>query len=302
MPDARHVAEDTLSALSQAKLRPAERRVAAIVAERRAEVPRMSIAELAAAAKVSEPTVHRFCRALGLEGFPAFKLSLATGLASGTPYVHRDVAIGDPVPLVVDKILDSTLRALADLRGRLDRARIAQAVGLLRSARHIACCGGGLGSAMALDAQIKLMRLGVPAVWNPDTHTQAMAAAVLGRGDVVLMLSVHGKSWELMRIVRTARESGASVIGIARSDAPIARHCDVFIAVDTAENTEVYTPSQSRLAVMMVVDMLTTATMSAQGPAVVARLKRAKDAVATGSRAGPVAGRRANRKAGGRDR
>jgi len=291
MPDGRTATDDTLSALAQAKLRPAERRVAAIVAERRDDVPRMSIAELAAAAGVSEPTVHRFCRALGLDGFPAFKLSLAAGLASGTPYVHRDVAIGDPLSVVVDKIFDSTLRALADLRHRLDRGRIAEAVKLLRNARHIECCGGGIGTAMALDAQIKLMRLGVPAVWNPDTHTQAMAAAVLRRGDVVLLLSVHGGSWELMRIARTAQESGASVIGIACSDAPVARHCDVFIAVDTAENTEIYTPSQSRLAVMMVVDMITTAIMTSLGPAVVTRLKRVKDTV----RSGPEPSRRATR-------
>lgn len=267
--------------MTTARLRPAERRVAAAVRDRRNDVPRMSIAELASAAGVSEPTVHRFCRSLGHKGFPAFKLRLAEGLAAGTPYVHRDVAIGDTTDVVIDKIFESTQRALADLRGKLDRAAIAEAVGLLRQARHIECCGGGIGTAMALDAQLKLMRLGVPAVWNPDTHTQAMAAAVLSPGDVVLILSVHGGSWELLRIARTARASGATVIGLARSGAPIARHCDVFIAVDTAEDTEIYTPSLSRLAVMMVVDMITTAIMSGLGPDVVARLKRVKDVART---------------------
>ena len=82
MPEGGFTADDTLSALAHAKLRPSERRVAAIVAERRRDVPRMSIAELAREAGVSEPTVHRFCRALGCEGFPAFKLRLAEGLAS----------------------------------------------------------------------------------------------------------------------------------------------------------------------------------------------------------------------------
>ena len=294
MPDGRSAADDTLSALARAKLRPAERRVAAVVSERRADVPRMSIAELAAAAGVSEPTVHRFCRALGCAGFPAFKLRLAEGLASGTPYVHRDVAIGDPLPVVVDKIFDSTQRAFADLRGRLDREAIARAVALLRGARRIECCGAGLGSAMALDLQIKLMRLGVPAVWHPDNHTQAMAAAVLVPGDVVVLLSVHGATWELLRIVRTARESGAAVIGVAASGAPVAAHCDVFIAVDTAEDTEIYTPSQSRLAVLLVVDMLTTALMSSLGPAIVGRLRRVKETV----RPAPGRGGRRRREAG----
>jgi RpiR family carbohydrate utilization transcriptional regulator len=279
MPDGRSAADDTLSALARAKLRPAERRVAAVVGERRAEVPRMSIAELAAAAGVSEPTVHRFCRAIGCAGFPEFKLRLAEGLASGTPYVHRDVAVGDPFGVVVEKIFDSSQRALADLRGSLNRAAVERALALLRGAKRIECCGGGLGVAMALDLQLKLMRLGVPAVWNPDTHTQAMAAAVLRPGDVVVILSVHGGSWELVRIARTARESGASVIAVARSGAPIAALADVFIAVDTAEDTEIYTPSQSRLAVLLVVDVLTTALTSGMGPGVVERLRRVKPAV-----------------------
>jgi RpiR family carbohydrate utilization transcriptional regulator len=281
VPEGGFTAEDTLSALAHAKLRPSERRVAAIVTERRRDVPRMSIAELARAAGVSEPTVHRFCRALGCEGFPAFKLRLAEGLASGTPYLHRDVAIGDPFDVVVDKILDSTQRALADLRRTLDRRALARAVTLLRGARRIDCLGAGLGSAMAYDAQIKLMRLGVPAVWHPDSHAQTIAAAGLGKGDAALVFGIQGAAWELLRAARTARDSGATVIGIARSGAPLARHCDVFIAIETAENTEIYTPSQSRLAVLAVVDVITTALMASLGPRVLDRLKRAKRSVQT---------------------
>ena len=279
MPDGRSAADDTLSALARAKLPPAERRVAAVVAERRADVPRMSIAELAGAARVSEPTVHRFCRALGCEGFPEFKLRLAEGLASGTPYVHRDVAVGDPFEVVVEKIFDSSQRALADLRRSLDRGAVARALALLRAAKRIECCGAGLGTAMAHDLQLKLMRLGVPAIWNPDSHTQAMAAAVLEPGAVVVILSVHGRSWELLRIARVARANGAAVIAVACSGAPIAPLADVFIAVDTAEDTEVYTPSQSRLAVLVVVDVLVTALTAGMGPAVADRLRRVKEAV-----------------------
>ena len=279
MPDGRSVADDTLSALARAKLSAAERRVATVVTERRADVPRMSIAALAAAAGVSEPTVHRFCRALGCAGFPAFKLRLAEGLASGTPYVHRDVAIGDGFAVVVEKIFDSTQRAIADLRVSLDRRALATAAARLGAAKRIDCFGAGIGSAMALDAQIKLMRLGIPAVWHPDGHTQAMAASGLGPGDVVIALGVHGSAPELVRAASIARRAGATVIGVARSDAPLATASDVFVAVDTAEDTTIYTPSISRLAVLLVVDILTTAVMTARGPAIVEQLRRVKLAV-----------------------
>jgi RpiR family carbohydrate utilization transcriptional regulator len=236
----------------------------------------MSIAELAAAAGVSEPTVLRFCRAVGSAGFPEFKLRLAEGLASGTPYLHRDVAIDDPFDVVVDKIFDSTQRALADLRRTLDRKALARAVATLSRARRIECIGAGTGSAMAYDAQMKLMRLGAPAAWHPDSHAQTIACAGLGRGDVALVFAIQGNARELLRAARAARQAGARVVGIARAGALLAGACDVFVAVETAENTEIYVPSQSRIAVLAVVDMLATALMARLGPPVLERLRRAK--------------------------
>jgi len=44
---------------------------------------RSSIAVLAAAAGVSEPSVNRFCKRFGASGFPDFKLQLARSLVSG---------------------------------------------------------------------------------------------------------------------------------------------------------------------------------------------------------------------------
>ncbi len=51
------------------RLTPAERKVAGLVAADPAALPQTTLAALARAAGVSEPTVIRFCRALGLEGF-----------------------------------------------------------------------------------------------------------------------------------------------------------------------------------------------------------------------------------------
>ena len=236
----------------------------------------MSIAELAATAGVSEPTVLRFCRTLGSPGFPEFKLRLAEGLASGTPYLHRDVAIDDPFDVVVDKIFDSTQRALADLRKTIDRQALERAVAILAGARRIECLGAGAGSSMAYDAQMKLMRLGIPAAWHPDSHAQTIACSGLDAGDVALVFGIQGNARELLRAARTAGESGAAVIGIARGGAALAACCDVFLAVETAENTEIYTPSQSRIAVLTVLDILATALMVRLGPKVLDRLRRAK--------------------------
>jgi RpiR family transcriptional regulator, carbohydrate utilization regulator len=58
-------------------LRPSEFLVANFVLGRPSVVVNMSIADIAESCAVSEPTIMRFCKALGCLGFMEFKLGLA---------------------------------------------------------------------------------------------------------------------------------------------------------------------------------------------------------------------------------
>ena len=58
-------------------LNKSETKVANAILEDPEAATRSSIAVLAAAAKVSEPSVNRFCKRFGARGFPDFKLRLA---------------------------------------------------------------------------------------------------------------------------------------------------------------------------------------------------------------------------------
>ena len=62
---------------SLASMRKSERKVGEYVLSHPNEVIHMRIVDLAQEASVSEPTVVRFCRAAGCDGFQNFKLSLA---------------------------------------------------------------------------------------------------------------------------------------------------------------------------------------------------------------------------------
>ena len=56
-----------------------------------ASVLRSGMAGLATVAGVSEPTVMRFCNAVGCSGFQSFKLRLAQTLALGIPVTQSAV-------------------------------------------------------------------------------------------------------------------------------------------------------------------------------------------------------------------
>ena len=68
---------------SYGELRPAERRVADVVLADVTFSVDASNAEIARRAEVSEPTVTRFCRAIGCDGVRDFKLKLAQSVVVG---------------------------------------------------------------------------------------------------------------------------------------------------------------------------------------------------------------------------
>ena len=86
-----------------------------------------NIAALANSAQVSEPTVVRFCRALGYDGWREFKLKLAQGLALAPPGADQSPAPDDLASDLVNKICSRSINTLLDLRNHLDPDQMRQA-------------------------------------------------------------------------------------------------------------------------------------------------------------------------------
>lgn len=263
-------------AASLAELRKSERAVAEWVLAQPSEVLHLSIAELALRVGVSQPTVARFAAALGFSGYKEFKLRLAQSLASGVPFVHQDVGPDDALELVAPKVFDRTIGALINVRNHLDTAQLGRAVQALAKARRIECYGVGNSGIVALDAQHKLFRFGVPAVSYTDTHTMAMAATVLRRGDAVVAISASGRTTDMLASVEIALESGAEVIAITAGGSPLARLASVALYADVPEDPDIYAPMISRLAHLAIIDVLCVGLALSLGPALVKRLERTK--------------------------
>ena len=75
--------------MMRADLPKSDRKVADVVLETPHRILNATVAETADIAEVSQPTVIRFCAAIGCEGFQDFKIRLAQSLALGTPALWR---------------------------------------------------------------------------------------------------------------------------------------------------------------------------------------------------------------------
>lgn len=267
-------------ASTMAQLRPSERKVAQAVLDDPEGTVQRTMAALAATAGVSEPTVVRFCRALGCDGYGQFRVELARALGAGKPYVHKAVDFDDDVPTQVEKVLGSTAQGLATLGAQLDRAALARAIDLLAAARRIEFYGSGSSGLVAADAQGKFFRLAVPSVAYADPHQQAIAAAALAEGDCLVVFSQTGRTRDLARVAASAHDGGAAVIAVTRAGSPVARAATLTIAVPDVEDPDLYTPMVSRIVQLAVVDMLAIGVAMRRGPEFVAHLKRLHDSLA----------------------
>ncbi|PKH26947.1 transcriptional regulator HexR [Enterobacterales bacterium CwR94] len=260
-------------------LSKSERKVAERILAAPHEAIHASIARLAEAAAVSEPTVNRFCHRLGTKGFPDFKLQLAQSLAQSTPWVSRNIDAGDDVATYTQKIFDSALAGLTQVRQQLSSDLLALAVTALVQANKIAFFGLGASAAVAHDAMNKFIRFNVPVMYSDDIVVQRMSCINSQPDDVVVLISHTGRTKSLVELAHMARDNGATVLAITSSGTPLAQAATLTLAIDVSEDTDIYLPMVSRLAQLTLIDVLATGFTLHRGEKFRDNLKRVKEAL-----------------------
>ncbi|MEH6639874.1 MAG: transcriptional regulator HexR [Porticoccaceae bacterium] len=264
-----------------ANLRKSERKVAEFILARPIDVVRMRIVDLAQRAGVSEPTVVRFCRAVGCEGFQDFKLALAQQLASSPSYGQIAVTDSDSVAEYSFKVFDSTIDSLLKVRDNLDLTMLDRAVSALCAAKRVEFYGFGASAAVAFDAQHRFFRLQLSTAAYSDPHLQNMSATSLEPGDVVVAFSQSGRTQALLDSMEQVKKRGAVVLALTPSNTPIAAAASIAIAIDVKEDIQLYTPMSSRIAHLVVIDVLAIGVAQQKGPQLQEHLLRLQEGLST---------------------
>lgn len=253
-----------------------ERKVAEAILASPETAIHSSIANLAKFAEVSEPTVNRFCRRLDTKGFPDFKLHLAQSLANGTPYVNRNVNEDDGPEAYTAKIFESTMACLNAAKNGLDTNLINRAVDVLTQANKISFFGLGASSSVAHDALNKFFRFNIPVSCFDDIVMQRMSCINSSEGDVIVLISHTGRTKPLVEVAQLARENDAFVIALTAADSPLAEQSNLVLSLGVPEDTDIYMPMSSRIAQLVLIDVLTTGFTLRRGAKFRDNLKRVK--------------------------
>jgi DNA-binding MurR/RpiR family transcriptional regulator len=262
-------------------LRPAEQRVAAAVLADPAGVSESSITALARQCDTSETTVLRFCRAIGLAGYPDLRLALARAAqeeeveqASNGP-VSSDISPTDSLADVVATITHADARAVEDTAAVLDLAALESAIDAIVAAPRIDIYGTGASALVGHDLHQKLHRIGrISFAWS-EAHLALTSAAVLGPDDVAVGISHTGTTIDTVDAIRVAREQGARTIVVTNfARSPIAAVADLLLVTAARETTFRSGAMASRIAQLALVDCLFAGVAQRSYDDSIAALKR----------------------------
>ncbi|MDB9763923.1 MurR/RpiR family transcriptional regulator [Gammaproteobacteria bacterium] len=217
----------------------------------------MKTAEASSAMGISEPTLIRFCKALGFTGYQEFKINLSQQLAADDYFVMYEIDQNDTIHELCEKVFDTTISEILNVRSQIDQNVLSDAIEILANAGRVEFYAFGGSAPVAMDGQHKFFRLKIPSSYISDPHIQFMSANSLGKDDVVVVISQSGTTSALIDSVKIVRKSDVKVIGIMPGNTPLASICDYPLVINIGDNNRISKPHTSRIAYTAVIDVLT---------------------------------------------
>lgn len=241
-------------------LTASEKKTADYCMSHQKETQFMSISELADASGVAEATVSRFCRRLGYKGYNAFKLAIANSTAT-VPHLSNplsgEVSSADSMDDMCRKVYAANLNAMAQTLELVKPEALRAAADLLEKAGKVLCMGLGGSMLLAREAAHLFSTVSGKYFAVSDAHLQAVAAATLEPGDVILYFSYSGSTLDMMDTAKLARERGGKVVLITRfPKSPGAELADVVLQCGANESPLQLGSIAARIAQMFLIDLL----------------------------------------------
>ena len=242
---------------SLSDLRKSEQKVGEFILSDPKSVITMKTAEASAAIGISEPTLIRFCKAIGFTGFQDLKINLSQQLAADDYFVMYEINEDDSIHELCEKVFDTSISEILNVRSQIDQDVLENAIETLVNAKRVEFYAFGGSAPVAMDGQHKFFRLKIPSSYISDPHLQFMSANSLERNDVVVAISQSGTTKALIESVKIVRKNGVKVIGIMPGEIPLASICDFPLTINVGIHNRISKPVASRIAYSAVIDVLT---------------------------------------------
>ena len=250
------------------RLKPTLQQVADTVLSRPAQVSSMNIKDLAAACDVSEASISRFVRGIGLASFRAFQLRMAEERGSAEEIlpaeqssIYETIGRGDTATTILTKVAHRNADVARACLSTIDPKALEKAARMIRESSAVYFFAAGLSALAAENAVMRFSRIGKPAIFHRDRNSQILAAAAIRRGSVAIAISDSGRTHQTILGITAAKESGARTIAITSfAESALARAADVVLVTPTgyaaAGDEPLYESMVSKFGQLLTIDVL----------------------------------------------
>lgn len=220
-----------LNDMKQMKCTATEEIIRDYIFDHYVEVLHMTTRELSEKTYTSPTAVSRFCKKLGAEGFPQFKLLLV----SESQYFQDQLIVDDVLPLkqndtafqTISKMEKLQTQAISETAKELDYTQIQKLVLLLMKCDKIDFYGLGINYYIAEEFRYLLERIGKKVSLRENKNDRIAQVIASKKGDVAFILSHTGKEKEQYEIARLLKEKGVIVVSMTGYvDSPLAKLAD----------------------------------------------------------------------------
>ena len=216
---------------SETELTKSERKLASIILKNPAAVVNENIADLAKRACVSEPSVCRFCKRFGADGFPAFKLLLSSLVSSSDIKKVDGIKSGDSVSDVISKSIGKARSQLLNLERNIDESLISRVIDVISQSRRLIILALGLSEFIAKDIHSRMLQFGFVTEVYTDRMSQELAVASLHSSDVALVICSSGEHPDLINIVKSVKQNGAVSVVLTSDETKFKDDASLVVSV-----------------------------------------------------------------------
>ncbi|HIZ38601.1 MAG TPA: MurR/RpiR family transcriptional regulator [Candidatus Anaerobutyricum stercoris] len=242
-------------------LRKSEKKAADYLLSYQGDGRELTLELFADGAGVSQPTVLRFIRALGYQGFKDFRYELVREedrTEKGYFLYGSSISKDDKIAELPAKLIGTAVGQLKDTLKNLSADNLEKAVRAITGARNIAVFYVENSSCTASDLVTKLTYLGFSCCSYSDYYLQNVSAGNLTKEDVAIGISYSGCSISTVDAMRIAKKAGARTIAITNFENTLLEKYADIVLITSGQHFIYGDAIFSRVSQLAVVDMIYT--------------------------------------------
>lgn len=226
-----------------AGLRPSEQKVADYILRYEGKASKLLMETLASETGVSQPTVIRFVKAAGYEGFKDFKYALVQEEAKEQSQDDEKIGLygfplskKDRLEDIPGKIVATSMEMLEETLKNISMKEYRRAVEAVLGAENIVIYSVENSVCTANDLLTKLTYLGLNCRIYGDYYLQNVSAMSLTKKDLAIGISYSGCSRHTVEMLALARKAGATTLAMTNfENSLISKYADILLCASNRQ-------------------------------------------------------------------